>query len=57
MVKGQRTVAIRLGSFALVLAGAFATAYAIGDALPGNQRPNPPSHDHSDSTTVAVPSP
>jgi len=41
---GQRRTSIRLGSFALVLAGTFGTAYAIGERLPG--------HNHSCVTTT-----
>ena len=41
-MKANNRTAVRLGSFALVLAGTFGTAYAIGERLPG--------HDHSTSS-------
>ena len=51
--------AVRLGSFAVVLAGTFGTAYAIGERLPGHDHPtdkpthdHPPGTNHDDETTV-----
>lgn len=43
----RRTI-VRLGSFALVLAGSFGTAYAIGERLPGHDHSaTSATHDHS----------
>lgn len=39
-------VATRLGAFALLLAGTFGTAYAVGEMLPGHSHTN--IDDHSD---------
>lgn len=40
-------VAVRLGAFALVLAGSFGTAYAVGENLPGhNHSSGSGTHDH-----------
>jgi hypothetical protein len=47
---------VRLGSFALVLAGTFGTAYAIGEKLPGHNHSTPSaSHDHSSAGDDASP--
>ena len=44
----QRTTSVRLGSFALILAGTFGTAYALGERLPGHNHPESPTQDHVD---------
>ncbi len=52
-----RKTGVRLGSFALILAGTFGTAYAIGERLPGhNHSPAPkPSHPHTGAMSPVVP--
>jgi len=40
-------VASRLGAFALLLAGTFATAYAVGEKLPGHSHAGGAGHTHS----------
>ena len=40
-------VASRLGAFALVLAGTFGTAYAVGEKLPGHSHAGGHTHNHS----------
>lgn len=44
-MKPSRRTGVRLGSFALVLAGTFGTAYAIGERLPGHNHSPRPTHD------------
>ena len=44
----QRTTTVRLGSFALILAGTFGTAYALGERLPGHNHPASPTQNHVD---------
>ena len=41
-------VATRLGAFALLLAGTFGTAYAVGEMLPGHSHTDTDTDDHSD---------
>ena len=43
----QRTTSVRLGSFALILAGTFGAAYAIGERLPGHHHPAGSKHNHA----------
>ena len=45
---GQRSTGVRLGSFALILASTFGTAYALGERLPGHNHPASPTHNHVD---------
>jgi len=45
-VSSDHTVSKRLGSFALVLAGTFGTAYALGERLPGHDHSGGSTHDH-----------
>lgn len=45
----QLTTGARLGSFALILAGTFGTAYAIGERLPGHNHSAGSGHNHSHS--------
>jgi hypothetical protein len=42
-------VASRLGAFALVLAGSFGTAYAVGEKLPGHSHAGGVGHSHTHS--------
>ncbi len=53
-MSGQRTASVRLGSFALVLAGTFGTAYAIGERLPGHNHSVTAGHHHAHGTTSPV---
>lgn len=49
-MQSSQRVGVRLGSFALVLAGTFGTAYAIGERLPGHNHSSgsgPTHDDHS----------
>jgi hypothetical protein len=53
----MKTTSVRLGSFALVLAGTFGTAYAIGERLPGHHHGSGAhSHSHMGATVPMPPS-
>ena len=58
-MSSQHSTGVRLGSFALILAGSFGTAYALGERLPGHNHPASPAHqvDHEApvDTVVTVP--
>ncbi len=41
----------RLAAFALVLAGVFATAYGVGEALPGHRHSSDTEHVHATNPT------
>lgn len=53
----QRTTGLRLGSFALILAGTFGTSYALGERLPGHSHAAGSGHTHSHNgpTSPVVP--
>jgi hypothetical protein len=56
-MEASRRTSTRLSSFALVLAGTFGMAYAIGERLPGHNhssRSTTPSHDHESNPTGNV---
>lgn len=52
-MSGQRTTGVRLGSFALILAGTFGTAYALGERLPGHNHSAGSTHSHSHNTATS----
>ncbi len=49
----QRAISVRLGSFALVLAGTFGSAYAIGERLPGHNHSADSMNHQSHGAAVA----
>lgn len=49
----QHATAVRLGSFALILAGTFGTAYALGERLPGHNHSASSTHNHSHNTATS----
>ncbi|MEQ1874713.1 MAG: hypothetical protein ABL953_13430 [Ilumatobacteraceae bacterium] len=59
-MQSSQRVGVRLGSFALVLAGTFGTAYAFGERLPGHDHSSGSEsthdgHSSGDSTSPMVP--
>lgn len=52
-MSSPRTTSVRLGSFALILAGTFGTAYAIGERLPGHNHSTGSTHNHSHNAAAS----